>query len=337
MSAMADAVENSEFVIMCMSDAYKQSTYCQAEAEYAFKCKRRLIPLVMRQGYKPDGWLGFMIGSRMYIDFTRYDFDVACEKVMTEMNLQRRQTIPIIQIDALEQKTTTEIVPVPSEDVQKKRKKSIEHHARRPSIITKDVITSVFKRRQSKLEYLDKPIHQWTESDVLDFLMANTLNQLIPLCDGMNGRAFIQLYKICSTKSLRGYSVLKDELKSLNNSKLSLSVYSRFLSTMEEILNPPPSSPPTPPLPSSIPPTILPSLPPPLPLPPPVVVQSPTIDYSSVLPTCIPFVPASNLNMPYDFIITTDASPLETLKMVQRYGSQLEFLDRLRRRITNMS
>ena len=37
MNAMADAVENSEFVIMCMSDSYKQSTYCQAEAEYAFK------------------------------------------------------------------------------------------------------------------------------------------------------------------------------------------------------------------------------------------------------------------------------------------------------------
>jgi hypothetical protein len=41
--------------------------------------------------------------------------------------------------------------------------------------------------------------------------------------------------------------------------------------------------------------------------------------------------------MPYDFIITTDASPYETLRMVERYGSQLQFLDHLRRRISNMS
>jgi hypothetical protein len=102
MSAMADAVENSEFVMMCMSDSYKQSTYCQAEAEYAFKCKRRLLPLIMRPGYKPDGWLGFMIGSRIYVDFGRYDFETACEKLMTEISLQRRQTMPTIVINPLQ-------------------------------------------------------------------------------------------------------------------------------------------------------------------------------------------------------------------------------------------
>ncbi|CAF4792092.1 unnamed protein product, partial [Rotaria magnacalcarata] len=43
--AMTDAVENSEFIIICMSDSYKRSAYCQAEAEYAFRCKRRLLPV----------------------------------------------------------------------------------------------------------------------------------------------------------------------------------------------------------------------------------------------------------------------------------------------------
>ncbi|CAF1296108.1 unnamed protein product [Rotaria magnacalcarata] len=37
MSAMADTVENSKFVLLSMSDSCKQITYCQAESEYAFK------------------------------------------------------------------------------------------------------------------------------------------------------------------------------------------------------------------------------------------------------------------------------------------------------------
>ena len=32
MIAMANAIENSEYVLLCMSEAYKQSPYCQLEA-----------------------------------------------------------------------------------------------------------------------------------------------------------------------------------------------------------------------------------------------------------------------------------------------------------------
>jgi hypothetical protein len=37
MMAMADAIENSDIILICMSDAYKQSVYCQSEAHYAFE------------------------------------------------------------------------------------------------------------------------------------------------------------------------------------------------------------------------------------------------------------------------------------------------------------
>ncbi|CAF4551077.1 unnamed protein product, partial [Rotaria magnacalcarata] len=54
MEAVADAIENSEFVIICTSDSYKRDNHCQAEIEYAFNSKRSLIPLFLRQGYQPD-------------------------------------------------------------------------------------------------------------------------------------------------------------------------------------------------------------------------------------------------------------------------------------------
>jgi hypothetical protein len=310
MSAMADAVENSEFVIMCMSDSYKRSTYCQAEAEYAFKCKRRLIPLIMKQGYKPDGWLGFMIGSRMYIDFGRYDFDIACEKLLTEISLQRTQIMPTIFINPLTHKKPRDIVSAVSQRGKKNKKQSSEHHPVTSSV-NKNIVSSVLKARQSKLDFFRKPVDKWTESDVLDFLLAHHLNQLTPLCEGMNGRAFIQLYKMCLNRRLRAYSVLKDELKSTYKTNLSLSVYSQFLSVTEEAINS-------------------------RPLPTQSAVLSSSVDNPPVLISSIPFTSAPDLNAPYDFSIITNASPLDTLKMVEFYGPQLQLLDSLRRRITNV-
>ncbi|CAF1337796.1 unnamed protein product [Rotaria sordida] len=70
MQAMADAVENSEFVILCMSDAYKHSIYCQAEAEYEFHCKRHLIPIIVCQ-----------------------EFTKACTLLLKEMTLQREHQL----------------------------------------------------------------------------------------------------------------------------------------------------------------------------------------------------------------------------------------------------
>jgi hypothetical protein len=309
MSAMADAVENSEFVIMCMSDSYKQSTYCQAEAEYAFKCKRRLIPLKMRKGYRPDGWLGFMIGSRMYIDFGRYDFKTACEKLMTEISLQRRQTKPTIRVDPLDHEKPIEALFITSNGVEEKEK-----HTSEKAPVNKNILSSVFKAGQSKVKFLQKSIDQWTESDVVDVLSAHHLNQIIPLCQSMNGQALIQLYKICTTHRLQAYSILKDELKSVHKTEISINTYSRFLTVIEDAMNR------AQPLPQSVVP----------------VSSSSSIDNPPMITTSCPFIPSSDPNAYYDFSITTDISPLDTLKMVEHFSSQLQLLDSLRHRTRNV-
>ena len=312
MSAMADAVENSEFVIMCMSDSYKQSTYCQAEAEYAFKCRRRLLPLVMRQGYKPDGWLGFMMGSRIYVDFGRFEFDTACEKLMNEITLQRTQKVPKILIDTL---PTHGSMETPSERFQSERRtlKTLAERNQRRSETNKDMLKAVLKVGKVRLDFCGKSIYQWTDNDVSDFLRFQRLNSLVPLCESMNGRALLQLYKMCIGRSLRAYSVLKEELKSSHNGKLSISDYSRFLSTIEEVLSssflkPPSSS--------------------------PASTQQLT---PTMLVNSMPFKPAPSLGMSYDFSTTSDASPQEALRMVEHFSTELQLLDRLRRRMARAS
>ena len=229
MSAMADAVENSEFVIMCMSDSYKQSTYCQAEAEYAFNCKRCLIPLIMRQGYRPDGWLGFMIGSRIYIDFGRFDFETACEKLMTELSHQRKQPLPSKPGQVTQHEMPTKPVLI-NPQIPAPR-------SRKPSVIYNNDAFSVYTRRKPMSNFLRKPLIQWTDSDVLDFLFTQRLIQLMPLCESMDGRALIQLYKMAINRSSKTYILLDDELKSSYKMKLPLRVFTQFLSAIEQRLN----------------------------------------------------------------------------------------------------
>ena len=100
MAAMANAIENSEFVFICMSDAYKQSAYCQSEAHYAFERRCLLIPLIMKSHYRPDGWLGILVSGKIYVDFTKLEFEVAYQKLINEINRYR--------IDATETATTNE-------------------------------------------------------------------------------------------------------------------------------------------------------------------------------------------------------------------------------------
>jgi len=39
------------------------------EAEYAYSSKKTIVPLKVEPKYKPDGWLGALIGNKLYFDF----------------------------------------------------------------------------------------------------------------------------------------------------------------------------------------------------------------------------------------------------------------------------
>ena len=314
MNAMAEAVENSEFVIMCMSDSYKQSTYCQAEAEYAFNCKRRLIPLIMRPGYRPDGWLGFMIGSRIYVDFGRFDFKTACEKLLTEISLQRKQPLPTKAAQISQHQA-------PSSDRTFTDEKSVQdmlpYHDEKPTL--QSVTQKKFQihlTRKASSNFTRKSVIKWTQSDVLDFLYTQRLVQLMPLCDGMDGRALIELYKMCVSRSSKTFALLGYELKSTYKIKLPIAVYTRFISAIEQRLV---TQPTMPSLKESI--LSIASIPrpatPTLPKYGPLTPKLPVVDNVRVRTP-------SNADQGYDLVITSDAPALTVLEAVTRYGTNLE-------------
>ena len=67
--AMADAVEGAACVVYGISAAYKESTNCRLEAQYAFQQQSDMVPLMMVDGYRPNGWLGMLLGVRLWYGF----------------------------------------------------------------------------------------------------------------------------------------------------------------------------------------------------------------------------------------------------------------------------
>ena len=85
--AMAQAIEESDIILYCITENYSQSRNCQKEAEYAFVQQKIMIPLLLQASYKPKGWLGLLMGASLYIDFTKNDFTQNYAKLKREIEL----------------------------------------------------------------------------------------------------------------------------------------------------------------------------------------------------------------------------------------------------------
>lgn len=66
---MAAAVEDAAVLVYGISRAYKESVNCRLEAQYAFQRQKEMVPLMLEEGYRPDGWLGMLLGTRLWYLF----------------------------------------------------------------------------------------------------------------------------------------------------------------------------------------------------------------------------------------------------------------------------
>ena len=62
----SDAIEGADVMLYGVSLAYKESANCRLEANYAHQQELDMIPLMMSKDFKPKGWLGLILGTRMW-------------------------------------------------------------------------------------------------------------------------------------------------------------------------------------------------------------------------------------------------------------------------------
>jgi len=89
LEAMADAIERSSIVLILFSDAYKNSANCRREGEYVASLKKPFIPVLSANGYRADGWLGILLGTKLWINLsTDKNFKQNVQKLEKEISIQ---------------------------------------------------------------------------------------------------------------------------------------------------------------------------------------------------------------------------------------------------------
>ncbi|CAH1239416.1 Hypp5822 [Branchiostoma lanceolatum] len=101
LEAMAGAVENAAVVLICMSRKYKESANCRREAFYTADTKKVIIPLMMESGYKADGWLGLLVASLLYFNFSgKESFESVMARLMKEIGDRGKEAVTDVEVDA---------------------------------------------------------------------------------------------------------------------------------------------------------------------------------------------------------------------------------------------
>ena len=204
--AMAQAIEQSHAIIICMSEHYQRSNFCRAEAQYAFQQKLKMVPILLEKHFKPSGWLSFLIGQVLYVDFTKYEFCKATEMLFKELksaHVHSSMSIVAIvsSINPLDQSS-----PPPS---------SMQLPSRQP----------VFP----------KNIRDWTTSHVHEWLLENNLTQMARILSDVDGLSLIYLSEhMISGEPQQILSLLQQDSRLRTNEVLSLVEVARFRSLIEK-------------------------------------------------------------------------------------------------------
>ena len=107
LQSMATAVEDAKCVIMCCTEKYRQSVNCQAEAQYAFRLNRTIIPCIMQTGlHNVKGWLGMIIGDKIFVDFSKYKFEESIKRLIKQIVLNVGKSEPQEEKAVQEEKTS---------------------------------------------------------------------------------------------------------------------------------------------------------------------------------------------------------------------------------------
>lgn len=94
LEAMANAVESSDVILVLISRKYKESPNCRLEGEYAFQKRKDIIFIMAEAGYNADGWLGAILGTHLWFDFTTdYKLKPSCDDLYK--TLQRKLSLDV--------------------------------------------------------------------------------------------------------------------------------------------------------------------------------------------------------------------------------------------------
>ncbi|XP_025084084.1 uncharacterized protein LOC112558098 [Pomacea canaliculata] len=198
LEAMALAVERAAVVLVCMSEKYKSSANCRTESEYVFRLRKDIIPLRVQSGYRPDGWLGMLVGTRLYFDFSsEKHMQSNLSKLLREL-ANRGKIHPVAsevkEIDAINEKIQTSEKSLTSSDPTGK-KEAQQVGAKQLPMVTRDLITE-----------------RWGQQEVAKWLTDNKLGQFVDRFATIDGPLLLEMRRVRKAAPEFFYRTLQQDL-----------------------------------------------------------------------------------------------------------------------------
>jgi hypothetical protein len=220
---MAEGIEKSDFILVCMSSGYKKSLNCQAEAEYAFERQKKIVPLIVERKYKADGWLGLIAGSKMCIKFAEKqdgEFEQAYQALLGQLHRNGPPSLePLVNIDG-------SAIELDQKHDQSSPVSPIDTKVKSSSIDIKDIATIDTPAQN----YRDiEQLIFWGEHNVVEFLVGNNLKSLLPVLRGIQGEGLVELYRLYERSPDSLYKIFNS-----NEQKMSLGIFFEFIAVLRK-------------------------------------------------------------------------------------------------------
>ena len=346
MEIVADAIDNAQLVIICLSDAYRQDNRSRAEAEYAVQCQRAVLPIMVRKIYKTDRWLSSLLGpNQPSVNYISSDFQTTSKLLLKQVNgycrgaapASRSATTTPVAVDAVSRSASAAMLAGRSQQTTPVNPIS---RSGTPGLLPSGPPIAQWgpaqysQRNTSHSSYGSIPIHAWSTNEVLDFLYDKNLHAMMPLCESMTGQALIRLFRMCQRESGHLFNQLNNELRDrFNGLLLPIPTYKEFLTHMDRLMGS------TPMAPISVPP-------------PPRVLRNHTpmsnvtlnqamgsslAAYPARVLDSAVFRPASAASQTSNFTMESGQESSTTMEQVELYGNPLLFLDEKARENRDMN
>ena len=180
LEAMAKAVEDACVVLICYSENYKLSNNCRAEAEYVFSLRKPFVPLNMQSTYKPTGWLGIILGTRLYVDFSLdlTPFDTAYHSLLRQMD---QVVAPIDQVDSPNDTTDSAIGADSSSSISQRRFTTVSSVDTSSNISSVSAVSSVLLEalvKSQRRPAIKEEVKKWDKSKCLQWLKDEQIDNI---------------------------------------------------------------------------------------------------------------------------------------------------------------
>ncbi|CAF3514245.1 unnamed protein product [Adineta steineri] len=208
LESMAQAVENSSIVLICMNEQYKQSYYCRLEAEYATELRKPCIPCLMQPRFRPYGWLGIIKGAKIHVDFATSPFEEAFALLIREIETIRRD-IMMKNNNNTQDKTPPPLYHQPSSGYSPIYNSN-----------TIDGNSLEFKNKQRNVN-INNPILDWNVNLVQQWLVRIGLSHLENVFTNIDGKLLCKLYQMKQLAADSYYSFLAKHFDRLEITHMS--------------------------------------------------------------------------------------------------------------------